>query len=318
MAVFRKYSHFSPSPEQMALWPKVSGNVINGVGEREKRRADHVYWHDPEAIDFGLVQKYFYQHNQGPELDAARRRRQAAADALTVEPVRAEKAVRPAADFARDVKAWSLDAGAEDVGIARLDPAWIYADSELDLPWVIVFAIAMDFDRLSTAPEVTAGVEVVDQYSRAHVVAVNVANRIRALGYEARTLAGPMAGPMLHIPAALAAGLGELGKHGSVIHPKLGSSFRLSSVATDMPLQADGPANFGADDFCLRCQACTNACPTDAISSEKQWVRGEYKWYVDFDRCLPFFNETAGCGACLPACPWSKPGIAEKLLKKLA
>jgi len=42
------------------------------------------------------------------------------------------------------------------------------------------------------------------------------------------------------------------------------------------------------------------------------------KWYVDFDRCLPFFNETAGCAICLAACPWSKPGVADKMLVKLA
>ena len=56
----------------------------------------------------------------------------------------------------------------------------------------------------------------------------------------------------------------------------------------------------------------------DAINDQKQWVRGEKKWYVDFDKCLPFFNETAGCAACLPACPWSKPGVADNLLVKLA
>ena len=50
-----------------------------------------------------------------------------------------------------------------------------------------------------------------------------------------------------------AAGLGELGKHGSLINNELGSSMRFSTVLTDMPLVADKPVDFGADDFCMSC-----------------------------------------------------------------
>ena len=120
------------------------------------------------------------------------------------------------------------------------------------------------------------------------------------------------------IPAAIAAGLGELGKHGSIIHRKLGSSFRLGSITVDIPLHADEPDEFGVDDFCSRCQVCQKACPPNALASEKQMVRGELKWYVDFDKCIPFFNETAGCSICISRCPWSRPGIADNLLAKLA
>jgi epoxyqueuosine reductase QueG len=39
---------------------------------------------------------------------------------------------------------------------------------------------------------------------------------------------------------------------------------------------------------------------------------------VDFDRCLPFFNEHQGCAVCLAACPWNRPGVAPNLVRKLA
>lgn len=29
---------------------------------------------------------------------------------------------------------------------------------------------------------------------------------------------------------------------------------------------------------------------------------------MDFDKCVPYFNEHMGCGICLAACPWSQPG----------
>ena len=120
------------------------------------------------------------------------------------------------------------------------------------------------------------------------------------------------------IPAAIAAGLGELGKHGSIINRTHGASFRLSVVSTDMPLLADEPDVFGADDFCHNCRICTDACPPDAIAEQKQLVRGDEKWYVDFDRCIPYFAETKGCAICIARCPWSRPGIADNLLVKMA
>ena len=81
----------------------------------------------------------------------------------------------------------------------------------------------------------------------------------------------------------------------------------------------DSIANlFGADEFCMRCQVCTRECPPDAVTPDKQMVRGVEKWYVDFDKCVPCFNENAGCRICLAVCPWSLPGVVQNLAVKLA
>ena len=119
------------------------------------------------------------------------------------------------------------------------------------------------------------------------------------------------------IPAALACGFGELGKHGSIINRQYGSSFRLAAVTTSLPLIADAPDSFGADDFCTSCQVCARACPPQAIAHDKQTVRGTTKWYVDFDKCVPYFNETYGCGICIAVCPRSRPGTAPRLAEKM-
>ena len=50
---------------------------------------------------------------------------------------------------------------------------------------------------------------------------------------------------------------------------------------------------------------------------KKKTVRGEKKWYVDFDKCLPFFNETAGCGIGITVCPFSRPDVRPNLISKL-
>jgi epoxyqueuosine reductase QueG len=108
--------------------------------------------------------------------------------------------------------------------------------------------------------------------------------------------------------------------HWVIINRDLGSNFRLAAAFTDLPLLADQPVDIGAEDFCLNCQVCVDACPVGAISNAKQMVRGIEKWYVDFDRCVPFFNETFGCAVCIAASPWSMPArgpaISAKMLRR--
>lgn len=117
--------------------------------------------------------------------------------------------------------------------------------------------------------------------------------------------------------SAIEAGIGELGKHGSILNDEFGSNLRFAAVVTDMPLIPDGQRDFGANEFCMSCELCTTSCRPKAISDEKKMVRGHKKWSVDFDKCVPFFNETSGCTICITVCPWSRPGVAPNLTQKM-
>ncbi len=312
-----KHRPFTPDPAQMALWPDDSGNRINGLGESHFRRPRHVYWSDPDNSPFGKVQKWFYARNTDPELETGRLERKAE-EQIPLPPVADVSVRKSPEDWTAAIKAQALALGAEDVGIAAMSPDWVFEGWSAPYSHIIVMAIAMTYDTMTRAPEPAAGAEVVRQYTRGMKTSKALAGWLRGQGHDAQPEHGPFAEGITLIPAALAAGLGELGKHGSVLNRKLGSCFRLAAVMVNLPLIPDRPDSFGADAFCTNCQICANACPPDAIFATKQTVRGVQKWYVDFDKCLPFFNETAGCAICITACPFSRPEIGENLVAKLA
>jgi ferredoxin len=321
--------------------PQVSGNTVNGLGETTPRPPSPFFWHEPRYHEFGAMQGYTIGVMYG--LDDADEIRKAfcinenfrpgtesgkASDGQFIHrgpdpiDVATDQVLRPAAEWTGLIKSFALAHHADVAGIAKMQPDWVYDGFEVREKFVIVMGVAHDYQEMSQAPSVPGNnraiVEVGKQYTRAARAAAKLSNYIRGQGYGTTSFPGPTAQDLLMIPAAVAAGLGELGKHGSLINRKLGASFRLSAVTTDMPLDTDEPDIFGADDFCTRCQVCTEACPPDAIHEEKLWVRGEKKWYVNFDKCIPYFAETRGCGICIAVCPWSLPGVADKLVVKMA
>ena len=310
---------WTPSDEQMSCWPSVSGNVINGVGEDAPRRPSPIYWHPPDAIPHGPLQRWFYDRTGSDDnlADARLDRQQAIDEPLA--PVAPRDPDAGAGDLTQAVKQAAIECGADDVGVTAMRADFVFEGHEVPpYPRMIVIAVEQDYEAMREAPSMRALVEVTRQYARGTRAAKALANWLRRRGFDAFPYGGPMAGSFLLIPAAIEAGLGELGKHGSMIHPRFGANFRLACVLTDAPMVSDARRDFGADDFCLHCRVCSDACPPDAIGSEKTLVRGERRWYVDFDKCLPYFNEAMSCAICLAVCPFSRPGVGANLVAKLA
>ena len=313
------YRPFTPDPAQIECAPAISGNAVNGLGEEAFRRPDIVYWSpDPDAIPHGRLQRWFYTVNPNePAIVAERAARQQILDAPL--PDLSDRQVE------RTPEAWTgalqqyVSAGhCEQVGATPIDRDWLFRGQDTPFANVVIIGVQHNYAAISDAPKPRAGAEVMRQYSRAAFAAKAVAGWLRRSGWDADPVTGPMAGKITLIPPAIACGFGELGKHGSLITPEMGASFRLSAVLTDAPFAPTPPRPFGLDDFCMNCRICEDACPPEAIFAEKQTVRGAKKWYVDFDKCLPFFNETHGCAICIAECPWSRPGVGVKLADKLA
>ncbi|MBT7951689.1 MAG: 4Fe-4S dicluster domain-containing protein [Gammaproteobacteria bacterium] len=330
-------SKWQISEEQRALLPSVSGNEINGLGETQHRLPDIVYWPN-DSVNNAAQTQYenlpkASKHPYGPLVNFMRQRsagtpiRKIYTDFENRAPKQLDDISSTVVDdtaenWTEKVKEFVLENEGNLVGVTALKSEWFYTSEEtVDLPWVVVIGVSMDYEKMQHVPptdeDLQSAIEVGEKYNQVDRAAGKLANWIRAQGWDAENQGGPNSGKMLLTPAALACGFGELGKHGSIINREFGSIIRLSCVRTSLPLVADDVDIFGADDFCTQCQVCSNACPVDAIASDKQMVRGEEKWYVNFDKCVPYFNENYACAICISVCPWSRPGVAPKMAEKM-
>ena len=69
-----------------------------------------------------------------------------------------------------------------------------------------------------------------------------------------------------HKPVAVAAGLGQMGIHRNVIHPKFGNFILLDTILVDAEISEESsPLDYNP---CLECKLCVAACPVGAIGAD--------------------------------------------------
>jgi reductive dehalogenase len=174
-------------------------------------------------------------------------------------------------------------------------------------PFVLVATTAWDY-KLIQAHRHHIGDAAYDfTLERSNLLHAALAGYIQDLGYN--TLRGAM-NPQA---AALAAGVGELGRNGLIISEKFGPRIHLTDVImTDLPLVPDKPIDLGVEDFCKVCRKCAITCPTNSISFEgKQVYNGVEKYKIKWETCYrlrPFTVQYWGqCLTCATVCPYTKP-----------
>jgi epoxyqueuosine reductase len=116
--------------------------------------------------------------------------------------------------------------------------------------------------------------------------------------------------PILERSWARKSGIGWVGKNANLITKQSGSFYFLAEIICDLDLISDSPTT----DHCGSCRKCIDACPTDAIISDK---------IIDGSKCISYAtielkNEIPetfrnkmedwifGCDICQDVCPWNR------------
>ena len=176
-----------------------------------------------------------------------------------------------------------LAAGADDVGFVPIGRPEI-ADQKTDILWLlpktralISFVVRMNRENIRTPARSIANLEFHHTTDETNEVARKIVAALERIGV--RAVNGGAAGfPMeadrwgskmwivSHKPVAVAAGLGRVGIHRNVIHPKFGNFILLGTVLLVAEVsEYSRPIEYNP---CLECKLCVAACPTGAIGSD--------------------------------------------------
>lgn len=117
--------------------------------------------------------------------------------------------------------------------------------------------------------------------------------------------------PVLEREHAAAAGLGWIGKHTLLIHPRRGSYLLLGGVLTTLALDPSGEQ---VPDHCGTCTRCIDACPTRAITPYSvdgskciAYLTIERQGVVDASFHSAIGDWLYGCDICQEVCPHNSP-----------
>lgn len=176
----------------------------------------------------------------------------------------------------------TIKAGADDVGFVEIDRSEI-ADQRNDIlavfPYtktLLSFVCRMNREDIRSPARSVANLEFHHTGDHVNEIARKVVAALEQRGV--RALNPAMGFPMemdrwpqkvwvvSHKPVAVAAGLGQMGIHRNVIHPKFGNFILLGTVLLDAEVTAyDRPLDYNP---CVECKLCVSACPVGAIGAD--------------------------------------------------
>ncbi len=219
------------------------------------------------------------------------------------------------------IKGYTLNLGAKQVGIAEINPLWLYSkrgeifrenwedwgqDLEVTHRYAVVFTTEMEFELVGTAPHTPTVISSMSNYAQGAAIATQLAAYIANMGYAAtanhvRHYDAPL------VPLAVDAGLGETGRLGYLMTKDFGPRVRLAAVTTDLALVADSPVDIGVEDFCKICKKCANCCPSNSISlDDPKETNGTLRWKLNAETCFDYWGKVGtDCNICMRVCPWS-------------
>jgi Fe-S-cluster-containing hydrogenase component 2 len=201
----------------------------------------------------------------------------------TVERIRSTGLARPKPGLSADeVLQLCRDCGADDAALLPVDDPAIaqqLPDIRRILPetrTVLSFVCQMNREPVRATVRSIANQEFHETYDTVNDTARSFVRKLQDLGHRAvnAVAAFPMeqskfpakTWALAHKPIAVAAGLGKMGIHRCVIHPKFGSFVLVGTIL----LEDEVGIEKRVLDYnpCLECKLCVAACPVEAIGTD--------------------------------------------------
>ena len=231
-----------------------------------------------------------------------------------------EAPVTDSVALTRFLKGWTLKLGAHSVGVTELRGYHRYTHVgrgpgygervRLDHTHALALTVEMDKEMVDPAPRSPTVMESARQYLLAGVMAMQLADLIRRLGYRARAHVDGSYRVICPL-VAKDAGLGEIGRMGLLMTPRLGPRVRIAVVTTDLPLVPDAAFQDSTTlDFCLQCRKCADSCPSRALpfGDPVEDEKGVLRWKIDAEACFTLWTKLGtDCARCMAVCPYSHP-----------
>jgi reductive dehalogenase len=246
----------------------------------------------------------------------------------TIDPKEKQKIISDKS-FQKFIFTWGKTLGASDIGFCKLEKYhWYsikgrgkeYGNSVIQKhTYAIAITVPMDYDLVRTAPTAPTIIESSHQYVDSGIIALQIANFLGELGYEATAhIDGAYE---LVVPLVAAdAGLGTIGRMGLLISKNTGPRCRIAVVSTNYEFSniINSQPDKSIIDFCRICKKCAYNCPSAAISKkDREIINGCKRWKINQEACYSYWTKMGtDCAKCMIACPYSHPdNILHKIIR---
>ena len=204
----------------------------------------------------------------------------------------------------------------------RIDPSQLIEDAKSILVVGDLYASRDD----NQDPPMEKGYGRIARYARGKDYHKIMKKRLMLLADELRALHPDSSfkvfvdtAPVPERELAQRAGIGWVGRHTLIIHPKLGSYMFIGGIV--MSLEADAPESQPIiSDHCGSCTACIEACPTDAITDHQvdarrciSYLTIEHREPIDSEFESQMGDWIYGCDICQEVCPHNSPKPVDQL-----